>query len=191
MNRLAAAAAIVAFAAGAAHAEMHWRVRAREHYERGKINAADRQGDIGHDGFISAFDLFREDPMRLSYGLAFQRGHLGRHGMTQSFTLTSVGLEVKHFPFEKKPFFYRGGLLANALAPTTSGGSGTGGEFWTYGLAAGVGVELPIWRLGFAPEIGGRFARGTAGKRINDLYIALGVHFYVFKGDAASRKENR
>ncbi|MBI5200985.1 MAG: hypothetical protein HY925_05315, partial [Elusimicrobia bacterium] len=73
--------------------------------------------------------------------------------------------------------------------PTTSGGSGTGGEFWTYGVTTGVGVELPIGRLGIAPEIGGRFQRGTAGKRINDLYLAIGVHFYLFKGDSASRKE--
>lgn len=191
MNRALAALALIALAAASAAAGPHWRVRAREHYERGKINVADGQGDIGHDGFLSAFDVFREDPLSLAWGLAFQRGHLGRVGMTQSVTITSVGLEVKHFPVKKRPFFWRGGLLANALEPTVSGGSSAGGAFWTYGLLAGLGVELPIGRLGIAPEIGGRFARGTAGKRINDLYVALGVHFYVFRGDSASRKENR
>ncbi|MBI5200635.1 MAG: hypothetical protein HY925_03530, partial [Elusimicrobia bacterium] len=126
MLRTAVLLALVLSAAGSAAAEPHWRVRAREHWEKGKINAADGQGDVGHDGFLSAFDLFREDPMRLSWGLAFQRGHLGRVGMTQSFTITSIGLEAKHFPFAHRPFFYRAGLLSSALEPTTSGGSGTG-----------------------------------------------------------------
>lgn len=97
-----------------------WCLRAREHFERGKINFAGGQCDIGHEGFLLAFDLSWEDPMKRM-----------------------------------------------------------------------VGVELPLWRLGVAPEIGGRFARGTAGKRINDLYFAFGVHFYVFCGDSASLEKNK
>ncbi|MBI4346180.1 MAG: hypothetical protein HY553_04955 [Elusimicrobia bacterium] len=166
-------------------------MRAREHFERGKVNLADGQGDLGHQGFLSAFDVFREDPMKLMYGLTVHRGSLGRIDNTRGLTVTSVGFEVKHFPWEKQRFFYRGGITANALQPTASGGDSEGGHFWTYGLLTGVGVELPLWRLGVAPEIGGRFARGSAGKRINMLYVALGVHFYVFKGDKASRDQNK
>lgn len=167
-------------------AEPHWRLRARQQYERGKINLADGQGDLGHRGFAYVIDFFREDPLRLLYGLTVHRGRLEQVDSWQSVNVTSLGAEVKHFPLAKKPFFWRGGLLATEIDPTDESPG-----FWTYGALAGVGAELPLGRLGIAPEIGGRLTRGTAGKRLTDFYVALGVHFYIFRGDAASRAANR
>lgn len=174
-------AALLSLFAVSPAAAAQWRLRAREHYEAGKINYADGQGELGHRGFLSAFDIFREEPMRFSYGLAIQRGGLDRVSHSGGATITSIGAEVKRFPIEKKPLFWRGALLATGIDPFDAGS-----DFWTFGFTAGVGAEVPVYRIGVAPEIGGRFMRGSAGKRINTLYIALGFHFYVFRGDSAA-----
>lgn len=177
---------LLLLAAGPAVADPHWRVRAREHFETGKLSLADGQGALAVRGFLSAFDFFHEEPMKLLYGLAVQRGKLKRLRGLEEVALTSVGAEVKHFPLDKRPWFWRGGLLATLLDPTDAGGS-----FGTYGCALGAGLEVPVWKLGLAPEVGGRFMWGTRGKRLTDLYIALGVHFYVFKGDGAELEKTK
>ncbi|MBI4424592.1 MAG: hypothetical protein HY554_12740 [Elusimicrobia bacterium] len=175
--RYPALAVLALLAAGPAEASS-WRLRAREHFETGTLNLADGQGDLAYRGFLSAFDVFREDPFRLLYGLTVHRGTLRRVGRDEKARITAVGLELKHFPVERAPWFWRGGLLSTGVDPADSGG-----DFWTHGFLLGAGAELPVWRLGLAPELGGRFAWGARGKRLTDLYVALGVHFYVFKGD--------
>lgn len=176
------AAALLA-APASAFAEPSWRLRAREHFETGNLDLADGQGATAYRGFLSSFDLFREEPMKLSYGLAVQRGSLGRVKRNESVRATAVGAEVKQFPLPKKPWFWRGGLLATNVDPTDAGG-----DFWTYGFALGSGFEFPLWKLGVAPEAGGRFMWGTHGKRMTNFYVALGVHFYVFKGDGEKNR---
>lgn len=172
--------------AGSAYAEPSWRVRAREHFETGKLNLSDGQGPLAFRGFLSCFDVFREDPMKLAYGLAVQRGTIGRVRGHEEVRATALGAEVKHFPLEKRPWFWRGGLLATNIDPTDAGG-----DFWTYGFGLGAGVELPVWKLGVAPEVGGRFSWASRGRRLANLYVALGVHFYVFKGDGAKMEANQ
>lgn len=177
---------LISIAAASPASAANWRLRAREHFETGKINFADGQGDLGHRGFISAFDVFREEPMHLLYGLTLHRGELGRVDHSGGAYITSIGVEVKHFPLEKKPLFWRGGLMATGIDPNDAGG-----DFWTYGFLLGVGAEVPVGRIGVAPEIGGRFSRGSMGKRIDTLYVALGFHFYIFRGDSAGLEKSR
>lgn len=95
---------------------------------------------------------------------------------------TTVGVEGKFFPTEKARYlFARGGLLAQALDP-----AGPPKDFWNYGFGLGAGVEIPVKKVGLAPEIGGRFLWGARGRSVRTLYIALGIHFYAFPGDSAS-----
>ena len=58
--------------------------------------------------------------------------------------------------------------------------------FRNYGFGLGAGVEIPVKKVGLAPEIGGRFLWGARGRSARTLYIALGIHFYSFPGDSAS-----
>ncbi len=158
-----------------------WRLRAREHLETGKADLGG--GARAYRGFLSAFDLFYEKPFETLVGLTVHRGGLGRVGGGDSLTMTAVGLEVKRFPTRRaRPWFVRGGLLAEALDP-----SGPGKERWVYGAAGGTGLEFPVWKLGLAPEVGFKTLRGGGGSRWDAFYAAIGVHFYVFPGDLSSR----
>lgn len=158
-----------------------WRLRARENFESGVI---DRGGEPqAYRGLLSAFDLFYEKPFDRSYGLTVHHGGLGRVGGPGRVTVTVLGAEAKLFPVEAaRLWFVRGGLITQASDP-----AGPGRESWTWGASVGTGVEFPVWKLGLAPEVGGKALWGSRGRRVSMFYAALGVHFYVFKGDAQGK----
>lgn len=160
---------------GAPACAASWRLRARENFETGRFNLEDKRGNLAYRGFLSAFNFFHEKPWKRLVGLTFHRGSLGRIGLQESLTITALGIEGKYFPAPKFPlWFARGGLLAQALDP-----AGPAKDVWTYGASIGSGFELPIWKLGIAPEIGGKFLFGSAGRKAHSLYMALGLHFYL------------
>ena len=161
--------------APAARATGEWRLRARENFESGVIDLGGRPE--AYRGAISAFDLFHEKPFERSYGLTLHYGGLGRAAGPGRVTVTVLGAEAKVFVWKK--LFTRGGLIAQASDP-----AGPGRESWTWGGSGGLGWEFPVWKLGLAPEFGGKALWGARGRRVSMGYAALGVHFYVFPGDA-------
>ncbi|MBI5240103.1 MAG: hypothetical protein HY926_06500, partial [Elusimicrobia bacterium] len=159
-----------------------WRLRAREHFETGTTNLADGRGSLSYAGLRSAFNLSHEKPWKRMVGLTVQRGSLRQAGTAERLTVTTLGLEGKLFPTEKaRLWFVRAGLLAEASDP-----AGPPAAVWTYGLAAGTGLEFPVWRLGLAPELGGKSLWGPGGAKATSFIAAFGVHFYVFPGDPRS-----
>lgn len=173
--RLALFLLLLAPAADAAQ----WRLRARENFESGVIDMGGEPR--AYRGAISAFDLFYEEPFGRSYGLTLHYGGLGRAAGAGRVTVTALGLEAKRFVWKK--LFLRGGLLSQATDP-----AGPGRESWTWGGSGGLGWEFPVWRLGLAPELGGKALWGARGRRVSLGYLALGVHFYVFPGDGSGRR---
>lgn len=170
-------AAVLCLLLAAPASAAQWRVRAREHFETGTIDLGGEPR--AYRGLISAFDLFHEEPFERSYGLTVHHGGLGRAGAAGRVTMTVVGAEAKLFPARAaRLWFVRGGLIGQASDP-----AGPGRESWAWGGSAGTGVELPVWKLGLAPEVGGKALWGARGRRVSMLYAALGVHFYVFPGD--------
>lgn len=156
-----------------------WRLRARENYETGQTDLGDGAGELGYRGFRTAANVFYEQPFHYMAGLAVQRGRMGRAVGDDSLTTTTVGLEGKLFPAEALTWwFIRSGVLAEALDP-----AGPGKDMWVYGGSLGTGLEFPVWKLGIAPEVGGKMLWGSRGRNVRNLYVALGVHFYVFPGD--------
>jgi hypothetical protein len=163
------------------------RMRARENFDTGVFNAG--TGNVRMQGFSSAFNLWWEEPFRSGYGLTFHRGRLTQAGTKHRSNLTSVGIEWKVFPLaisepaDGKPiagfsglWFARSGLLSSALDP-----GGPVKAAWVHGITLGTGLELPIGRIGLAPEIGTRLQyNGGAQKRIVTFYTAIGIHFYMF-----------
>lgn len=177
MQRIVLALALFSAASAAHSAE--WRLRAREHFETGQLDLGDGRGELAHRGFLSAVDLFYEEPFQYMAGLTVHRGPYEQPHGPGRVTATSVGLEGKLFPAETaRWWFVRTGALATALDP-----AGPGKEMWVYGGAFGTGAEFPVWKLGLAPEVGGKWAWGSRGRTLRTLYVALGVHFYVFPGD--------
>lgn len=154
-----------------------WRLRARENFESGVIDLGGEPR--AYRGAISAFDLFYEKPFDRSYGLTLHYGGLGRAAGPGRVTVTVLGGEAKRFVWKK--LFLRGGLIAQASDP-----AGPGRESWTWGGSGGLGWEQPVWKLGLAPEFGGKTLWGARGRRVSMAYLALGVHFYVFPGDTRS-----
>ena len=173
------AAALLLALPGAAQAG-HWRVRARESFNTGRFELGDGRGARNFHGLSSDLDVFYEEPFKRLLGLTFQRGALSSGN--ESLTATTVGLEGKFFPLKAVRYAYvRGGLLAQALDP-----AGPPKDFWNYGFGLGTGVEIPVKRVGLAPEIGGRFLWGSRGRSVRTVYISLGIHFYAFPGDGES-----
>jgi hypothetical protein len=162
-----------------------WRLRARENFETGRIDIGDGRGRLDYNGFISAFSLVYEKPFDSMFGLTVQRGSLERIGPSQDrLTTTTLGFEAKIFPLKAVPlWFARGGVLAGALDP-----AGPGKESWLYGGSAGSGFEIPIWKLGVAPEAGVKSLWGARSRFLRHFYLAIGLHFYVFPGDVSSEK---
>lgn len=159
---------------GSAADAAQWRLRARENYESGVIDLGGKPE--AYRGALSAFDLFYEEPFDRSYGFTAHHGALGRAAGPGRVTVTVLGAEAKRFVWKK--LFLRGGLIAQASDP-----AGPGRESWTWGGSGGAGWEFPVWRLGLAPELGGKALWGARGRRVSMAYLALGVHFYVFPGD--------
>lgn len=153
-----------------------WRVRARESFNTAQVNLGDGRASRNFRGLSSDFNLFYEEPFKRLVGLTFQRGALS--GGDESLTATTVGVEGKIFPTERARYlFARGGLLAQALDP-----AGPPKDLWNYGFGLGAGVEIPVKKVGLAPEIGGRFLWGARGRSVRSLYISLGIHFYALPG---------
>lgn len=164
---------------GAAADAAEWRLRAREHFETGQADLADGRGELSYRGILSAVDLFYEEPFHYMAGLTVHRGRYAQPHGPGRVAATSLGLEGKLFPAETvRWWFLRTGLLATALDP-----AGPGKDMWVYGGSLGTGAEFPVWKLGLAPEVGGRWAWGSRGRTLRTFYAALGVHFYVFPGD--------
>lgn len=178
-RRMGPVFAVVLLIAPAAASAGAWRVRAREIFETGRLDLGDGGGRADYRGFSSAFQLGYEEPERYVAGLGVQRGRLRRAGREESVAATAVGLEGKLFPVRAvKPWFLRAAALAEALDP-----AGPPKDVWTYGLTLGTGWEFPVWRLGLAPEVGGKLLWGSRGRYWRAFYAGLGVHFYVFPGD--------
>ena len=150
-----------------------WRVRARESFNTGQVNLGDGRGARNFRGLSSDLNVFYEEPFKRLVGLTFQRGGLSNGN--ESLTATTIGVEGKIFPTQRARYlFARGGLLAQALDP-----AGPAKDFWNYGFGLGTGVEIPVKKVGLAPEIGGRFLWGARGRSVRTLYISLGIHFYA------------
>jgi len=156
-----------------------FRIRARENFESGTVDLADGRGPLRVNGLVSAFTLGYERPFDKLVGLAVQRGSLRDRETDQKISETTLGLEIKSFPCEKaRLWFVRGGLLASAIDP-----DGGPGSRWNFGFSVGTGYEFPVWKVGLAPEAGGKLLWGSDSKSASLIYVALGVHFYVFRGD--------
>jgi hypothetical protein len=178
MRKLLLLSCFITALAADAHAG-NFRARAREHFETGTVDFADGRGSLAHGGLLSALDFWYEEPFRKAYGLTVHRGRLNRVASDDNAAQTVIGLEAKYFPIGKDlPLFFRGGTIAAALDP-----AGSGPAAWTYGVSTGVGWEFPVWKLGLAPELGGKFLWGARGRRYTALTIGIGVHFYTFPGD--------
>lgn len=172
---------VAAFPARAAQS----RLRAREHFESGEIDLGNGFGELDYTGWATVLNLYREEPWEWMYGLTLQRGTYESIGETFSLKTTAVGLEGKIYPVRRGGVrsFLRGGVLAQALDQ-----SGAPKDFWTYGGLAAVGLEMPVGKLGLSSEAGGRLLWGSRGRAAQLLYVGLGLHFYLFPGDAMPEK---
>lgn len=156
--------------------------RFREHYDYSSIEYAGSSNY--YKGFSNTFNLWYEEPFKLSYGLA--AGSLFSfsttdenvlNGLSKTIRFYFIGAEAKYFPYESVPnLFTRIGLYWDVVDTKSNIGKLNG---WSY--YAGIGWETLSWKiLGLAPEIG--IKQGDAqGIFHTSIQISFGIHFYDYR----------
>lgn len=157
------------------------RIRARENYERIRVEPADGAGAAVYQGFSNTFNVWYEEPFSWSLGLALgpilarfrSDDHPARSG--DEIRMLNYGFEVKFFPLAPSGLFLRGGGFRHFIDY-----QGPAGHQQGNGLYAGSGYEFRVGGLGIAPELAGRRVRLANGDHLTVLMLAVGVHFYAW-----------